>query len=207
LEDLVARIDTPLLRDVKITFFNQLVFDIVQLPKFLRRIDRFTLLDSAIVNLWPDSIYITLSTQSQTVGTTRIEFWVSCTKMDWELSSLSQVCASTLSALSNLEHLNINEDYELEWQDDVENIQWLELLHPFFSVKNLYVSEQVVTCVAPALQELARERVTEVLPTLQVLLLDEPEPSGQVQEALREFVAARQHSGCPVAIRRGERNT
>jgi hypothetical protein len=59
LEDFVARIDVPLLRDVSITFFNQLVFDIVQLPKFLHRIDGFAVLDSANVVLRADSISVT----------------------------------------------------------------------------------------------------------------------------------------------------
>jgi hypothetical protein len=101
-----------------------------------------------------------------------------------------------------LEHLDISEHHysKPEWQDDIENIQWLELLHSFSTVKNLYLSKQVVARVAPALQQLARERVIEVFPTLQVLILDEPELSVPVQEALQEFIAARQHSGYPVAI-------
>ena len=34
LEDLVTRIDVPLLQDIEIKFFNQLIFDIFRLPKF-----------------------------------------------------------------------------------------------------------------------------------------------------------------------------
>jgi hypothetical protein len=206
LEDFVARIDTPLLRNFSITFFNQLMFGVVQLPMFLDRIDGFAVLDSAKVTLNPYDIELELSTRSQTVGTTWIHLSVSCSKLDRQLSSLSQVCASTLPTLPNLENLHISEHYTQYLQDDIENIQWLELLRPFSTVKNVYLSKQVVTRVAPALQELAGERVTEVLPALQVLSL-ELKPSGQVQEALREFVAARQHSGCPVVIRHGERNT
>jgi hypothetical protein len=202
LEDFVARINAPLLRTVLITFLNQLVFDIVQLPKFLNRIDGFAMVDSADVVLRADAIRISLSTQSLTVGTTSFELGVSCRKLDWQLSSLSQLCASTLSTLSELEHLDISEHRysKPEWQDDIENIQWLELLHSFSTVKNLSLSQQVVPRVAPALQQLARERITEVLPTLQVLILDEFGLSVPAQEALREFIAAREHSGYPVGI-------
>ncbi len=42
---------------------------------------------------------------------------------------------------------------------------------PFTSVRDLFVSEQVAPCVAPALRELTDERVTEVLPALQNLFL------------------------------------
>lgn len=49
------------------------------------------------------------------------------------------------------------------------------------------------------LQELVGERVTEVLPALQTLFLDEPILS-EAQEAIGEFVAMRQLAGRPVAI-------
>ena len=93
-------------------------------------------------------------------------------------------------------------DLLLEWQDDMEDTQWLELLHPFANVKDLHLSRILPTRIAPALQELTGERVTEVLPVLQNIFLDlydEPEP---VPKAIWEFVAARQLSGCPVAIHR-----
>jgi hypothetical protein len=191
LEDFVACIDAPLLQAVEITFFNQLVFDIVQLPKFLDRIDRVAVLDSATVNLCADSISITFSAQSQTVDTTWFELVVSCSKLDWQLSSLSQLCASTLSTFSNLEHLNIREcNSYLHCQDDIENIQWLELLHPFSTVKRLSLPDEVSPHVAPALQELPGERVTEVLPALEVLILNMPELSDEM--VFEQFVATRE---------------
>jgi len=55
---------------------------------------------------------------------------------------------------------------------------------------------------ALALRELAGERVTKVLPTLQNLFIEGLEPSGPIQEALGQFVAARQLSGLPVVIHR-----
>ncbi len=45
LEDLVARIDVPLLEAISIKFFNQFIFDILQLPRFLCRTEKFTALD------------------------------------------------------------------------------------------------------------------------------------------------------------------
>jgi hypothetical protein len=49
LEDLVTQMDAPLLDSISITFFNQLIFNISQLPKFLCRTDTFTVLDQATV--------------------------------------------------------------------------------------------------------------------------------------------------------------
>jgi len=76
---------------------------------------------------------------------------------------------------------------------------------PFTSVRDLFVSEQVAPCVAPALRELTDERVTEVLPALQNLFLVGFQASPlAVQEATGQFVAARQLSGHPVAIHHEE---
>ena len=62
---------------------------------------------------------------------------------------------------------------------------WLELLQPFTAVKNLYEGS------APALQELAGGRTTEVLPVLKNIFLEGLQ-TGTVQESIRQFVATRQ---------------
>ena len=123
--------------------------------------------------------------------------------MDWQISSLAQVCDTSFPPLPTLECLDIyidNGGYLLpESQDDMEDTQWLELLRPFTSVKDLDLSEASVPFIAPALQELSGERVTEVLPALQNLFTG-PMPSGPVKEAIGKFIAARQLSGCPVTV-------
>jgi hypothetical protein len=74
-------------------------------------------------------------------------------------------------------------------------------LLPFINVKDLQLSEKVAPCVAPALQELTGEHVTEVLPTLQNLFLYDFKASQPVvEEGIRQFVAVRQFSAHPVAI-------
>jgi hypothetical protein len=74
----------------------------------------------------------------------------------------------------------------------------------FNAVKDLFLSVELALRVAPALQDLAMGNVTEVLPVLQNVFLEEPESLGPAQEAIRQFVAARQLSGHPVAIHRWE---
>ena len=91
------------------------------------------------------------------------------------------------------------------WQDDIESSQWLELLHPFTAVKGLYASREIAPRIAPAIQELVGERVMEVLPALRGIFLEEPFPSGPVQETIGQFVAARQLAGHPIAVSLWER--
>jgi hypothetical protein len=103
-----------------------------------------------------------------------------------------------------VEHLYVLGDvyWRPPWQDDIENTQWLELFHPFTTVKNLYLSWAFVPHIMPTLQELVGERVTEVLPNLQSIgvFLEDLQKSGFVPETIRQFIAARQLSSCPIAI-------
>jgi hypothetical protein len=116
-----------------------------------------------------------------------------CEGLDWQLSSLEQVCTSCLPFLSTLEDLYIHEypQSQPDWKDNIENRVWLDLLHPFTAVKNLYISEKISLHIGPALQE---GRTTEVLPTLENIFLEGQESSGPVQKGIGQFVAARQAS-------------
>jgi hypothetical protein len=122
------------------------------------------------------------------------ELAISCRRSDWQLSSLEQVCTSSIpqAVISMLEHLYILGDvhWRPPWQDDSENNQWLAFFHSFATVKNLYLSREFVPRILPTLQELVGERVTEVLPNLQSIFLED---EGQ-------FIAAQQLSSRPIAI-------
>src|SRR6266851_5169352 len=85
LEDLVARIDVPLLAEIWITFFNQLVFDILQLPKLVFRTKELTAFNRANVVLGANSTNVTLFLQTATVDTTRLRLETSCRALDWQL--------------------------------------------------------------------------------------------------------------------------
>jgi hypothetical protein len=80
----------------------------------------------------------------------------------------------------------------------VGNDQWLDLFRFFPAVGNLYLSERLAMSVAPALRELVGGGVTEVLPALQNLFIENFQSSGLIKEAIGEFVAARELYGHPV---------
>jgi hypothetical protein len=88
-----------------------------------------------------------------------------------------------------------------DWKDDIENGLWLQLLHPFIAVKNLYLSEEIVRRIWPALQELTEGRTTEVLPVLQNIFFDGHEfLSHRFQERNGKFLAARQVASLPIKV-------
>jgi len=67
-------------------------------------------------------------------------------------------------------------------------------------MKNLYLSREFVPRIAPTMQELVVERVTEVLPDLQSIFLEDLLESGFVPEALQQFIAERQLFSHPIAL-------
>jgi hypothetical protein len=200
LDDFVARIDAPRLDELSITFFNDIVFDA---PRFIRFINHTPTLKA------PDNAYVVLeygtarvNFSSRTSGYRSLEVRVSCRERDWQVSSLEQVCTSCLPPLSTTEGLYFYA--ALYWpsnrQNNIESSLWLDLLHPFIAVKNLYLSKEFAPLIVAALQELVASRTTEVLPALQNIFLEEPQPSGPVQEGIGKFVAARRLSGHPIIV-------
>ena len=201
LEDLVARIDTPQLDRLSITFFNQLIFDTPHLSQFISRIPKFHSPDEARIAFHDNIVQITLPSPSRRFGYEALTLGILSRESDWQLSSLAQLCRMFLPTLDTVEHLYVHEGGYTSplWQNDVDNSQWLEVLHPFNAVEKLYLSKEFSPRIAPALQELVGGRTTEVLPALQSLSLEDPQ-SGPVQEAIGGFFAARELSGHPISI-------
>jgi hypothetical protein len=202
LEDLVAQVDAPFLDDIWVTFFHQLLFDTPCLANFIRHTARFKAPNEARANFHQYGVSVKFLPQTRAFGQRSKLLGISCTVLEWQLSSLAQLFTPFFPSIHVVEHLYIEAIYNLQpqWQDDAEKMQWLEFFHPFTAVKNLYVSKKFVRCIAPALQELVGERVTYVLPALENIFLGELLPSGPVQEAIGQFVAARQLLGHPVTV-------
>jgi hypothetical protein len=195
LEDLVVRIHSPLLSHLSVTFFNQLIFNTVQLMQFVSRAEKLTTYDRAQVTLFLSSIK--LSVQMGTISFPRLELRILCNASDWQLSALAQVCDSSLPPLSTLNRLDIHENAHSppNWVEDMENALWLDLLRPFTAVKNLDLSRELGERVTPTMQDLAGESVTVVLPALQHLSVDGCSGIGlhpiQLLAAARRLISAR----------------
>jgi len=175
------------------------VFDTPQLRYFISRAENFKALHHAEVPFHDDHVGITLVPNAMdNHDGIRLHLQILCKPSDWQLASLAQVCDSALPPSSTLERLSIN-GYRRHWED-VGNTQWLELLHPFTSVKDLVLSMKSFQLVAPALEVPAEESVTGMLPALQNLFLQGPKPSGPELEAIGKFIAARKLSGCHVTV-------
>ena len=174
-EDVVVRIDTPLLNILEITFFRQFAFHTSQLAQFISRRPKFKTPDKARVDIYERNVWITLP---QGNGG-KLELGMSFLQPKWAAFVSGTALQLVLCSGSLFHRGTTLSIYRREES----------LLIPGF-----------VPRIADALQILAGESVTEVLHALRALLLDEPGPSGSVQEKIGQFVAARQFVGQSIAV-------
>jgi hypothetical protein len=207
LDDMVSRIDAPLLGNITVTLFNQLTFDTPHLRQFIGRLTNAPYRADFVFLCY--RVQVNIFRQNGEDYHKMLELGISCASSDWQLSSLAQICLNSLPPLPTLERLGIHEGRSSQpvWQDDVEDGQWVELFRPFNTVKTLDISETFVRRVVPALQVLSgKEReMTEVLPALQNVFLEGRQPSGPMKDALGQFAAMRRLSDHPVAVHHRER--
>ena len=201
LEDFVARIDAPLLNYLNIAFFPELVYHSPQLTQFVSRMPMFKTHDEARVVFSNRDIWVNLP---QTLDG-KPHVGITCITSNWQLSFLAHVCSAAFfeALLPRVERLYILEEGCWDWQGNINDIGWLELLGLFTAVKDLYISSEFTPCIAPTLQELVMS--TEVLPALQTLFLEEQLLSGPVQDVIGQFISLQQMSSHPIAVSRWER--
>ena len=199
LEDLVSRIDTPALDNVNIDFFMDLDFHIPQLNQLIARVEMFKHPNGAILSFDQTMTDITINLRGQVKFTLAIH----CDRLDYQVSSMTQVCRELSPHLSFVEELDMAHFATFPAsRNDMDSMQWLELFHPFIAVQSLFAEGELALLIASALQDLTGDRATEVLPALCDLHLEGLEPS--LWEAIQPFITARQLSNSPMAINFGK---
>ena len=202
LEDLVARINAPQLDILHISFWNEVFFDIQQLPYFIDHTGIFRSYNHAVLTLFNTEARINLSPSKEMDSSKRLDFGVYCNPANREVLSMVYICSHLLPLPSIVEQLDIQvgSDQESTWQVVMEGTRWLELFHQFTAVRTLRISLKLQTLILPALQELTGERAMEGLPALDSLYLEGYHPSGSDQQAIKPFIASRQNSDRPVTV-------
>jgi len=129
-------------------------------------------------------------------------FEIMCHTSDSQLSSLAQAWSLLLPPLPSLEQLSIYTFAGLPSHLHHEAVitQWMELLRPFITVKDLVLDEPAAFSVSSALQELVGEQATEILPALQTIFLEDFQSSDPFPGGIGEYIAARELSGRPVIV-------
>ena len=189
LEDFIARIDTPLLDQLEISFSSDFISATPQLHQFVGHAQSLRPLNHAQVKFSPFVITITLGSPAHFLLEICYykgpDLLSTVTQLpDRLLSSVREICNDRFSYLPHVDQLDIYEGYNLELVGNIDGpSQWLEILRPFSSVRSLRVSKKLEPLVAAALRELTGERTMEVLPALESISLDELESCASARDA------------------------
>ena len=210
----MARIDAPQLDELYILisfseFYEIIVLHTPHIIEFIGLIPKLQTPIVAYIGFEADifKIWVNFISSTRISGRASLRLEIFCIDPERQFPCLAQFCRSLPSLLHSLEYLCIDEGQfsQKGQQNHTENTHWLELLQPFVAVKKLYLSEEFAVYIAHALQELGGERVMEVLPDLENVFIAELQPSGPLDEVIKEFVAARQLTSHPITISRWDR--
>ncbi|KAI0288994.1 hypothetical protein BC826DRAFT_1107322 [Russula brevipes] len=198
-EDMAARIDTPRLSRLSLSFFPDSVFDIPQMEQLIGRLEGLRPFKVARVVF--DGWSIQLELDQPHGPPWRIGCMVG---IDLQVSSMALVCSQLSPFFSHIERLDLVPAYshfDPQCENNAtESTQFLELFQPFAAIHSLYVSERLVPLVIPALRERIGERSTEVLPNLRDIFLGGYVKSGSVQDAIQSLLAVQRISSQPIAF-------
>jgi len=189
LEDLVARIDTPVLNNLRLAFPGP-IFDVPHLKQFIGRANELKPSKAAKLQI---GLQLDMQLNLHQPGGPMLG--LTCPGV----ASFFTLLRGQVSHLCSLvERLDLHSPRPVT--NGISSTEFLEFLRSFTATRSLKVSTWLVESIASALQTLIGARATEVLPNLRDIYLDASAEFGSVQEVLRPFVDARRLSGHPVAV-------
>ena len=197
LEAVVCRITTPRLEMLLIQIFKQLTFSVPCLQQFVDTTENLRF-DDAVIMFKDKEIIVWMSLRE--AKTYPFIVRVDCWHLDWQVSSVAQIFNGLSQVFSVVEHLDFRHEVHSqssEEHNDVDRIEWRNLLRPFTNVKTLRVEDGLVEQLSRCLRLEDGELPLEPLPELQELTYTE---SGDTDNAFTSFIDARQNAGRPVTL-------
>ena len=200
LEALTCRITTPRLEQLNIRLFKQLTFSIPRFQQFINTIENFGF-DNAVITFKDKRIEVLVSFRE-------VEWFspffvtVDCWHLDWQVSCVARICNALSQVFSAVEFLTLEHEVHsqsTEEHNDVDRIEWHNLLRPFSNVKTLLIEDGLVEQLSRCLQleDGERELPLELLPELQELKCS---GSGDAGNAFASFIDSRRNAGRPVTL-------
>ncbi|KAH9169010.1 hypothetical protein EDB89DRAFT_2231549 [Lactarius sanguifluus] len=181
LDELMAQIDTPRVEDVRIEF-TELDVQAPQFSEFIKR-SQFR---HAQVDFSTYDLDIKLDRPQGECHQANYSLMIS--ESGLRDFTGADVLGQLVPMLSNVAHLSVLGEDSMD-DDDV-----LPFLRLFPAVEAMDVHRKAAGYIASALEDIAEDMVTEVLPALELLLLDGDD------NQLEQFLSSRRLSGRPVTI-------
>ena len=196
LDTFVARIDAPRLSDIDISFFYQPTMDAAHLGQFIERIGMQILLSQADVFTSANIASISFSEPGARL---RLALQISCAQVDWQLSSMAQICNHFLLVLSHVKDLGISSTQPPSGVDDMDFEQWAEIIRAFNGAVVLRATGTLAADILRTLSLTVGD--PNVLPALRTLHVPEPGPeNAALWEAAESFATSRRPSGHLVEV-------
>jgi hypothetical protein len=131
-----------------------------------------------------------------------LDLLIRCYHLDWQVVSAAQVLRTLSPVLSVVENLTLSYQVHTspEWHNEVDRMQWRELLSPFSNVKTLRLPNKLVGELSRSLCSEDGEESLALLPNLQELHLEYPDSGSDVRDVLTPFINERQTAGHPVRL-------
>ena len=199
LEAVVCRITTPRLESLQIQLFKQLTFSLPRLQQFLNTTENLRF-DNAVIMFMDKEIYVGMFLRE--TYTYPFVVRVHCWHLDWQVSSVAQIFKGLSQVFSVVEHLTFRHEVHSqssEEHNDVDRIEWRNLLRPFTNVKTLRVEDGLVEQLSHCLRLEDGELPLEPLPELQELTYSGSSDIGNAFTSF-SFKDARQNAGRPVKL-------
>ena len=200
LDQILSHMEAPLLDHVDIIFLDPPIFDISRIALCIGRMGTFETFDQAYMLFRRhDRFDVVLSSRKGTTSGKMLTLSLLWNDSGWVLEALTwDTCDHLFEPFDLCDPKGI---LLPSWSKNMDNAPWLHFVRLCTAVEDMYMTQGLAVCVAPVLQGLTGERVTEVLPVLRTIFVERLDSLGPVQEALGQFVAARQLlSGHPVDV-------
>ena len=207
LEDLLARIDTPLIQRIDIRFHRPLS-DASQLCQFIFRTEGLRSQNQATIKrgrtinlLFRQAGRPTVSPMVRYPPITFKNCNISLLVRDWQ-ASVIQFCLQLTPLLSGVKWLTVESTAATAEQalpqEGIRPADWLDLFRPFSAVEELYVCRLLGSPLAFSLAGAAGQ--AEILPALRSVFFEDAEEFALAEETIKSFFAARRLSHCHVSV-------
>jgi hypothetical protein len=196
-EQLVARIDTPLLGDIEVTFVEKSNFDLSQLCKFITRIGMHKSPRRVDILSSEHAISISLTRPGYP---TRLKFQSLREPVSEQLFIMARIFYQFSAFLFNVEDLRICAQRRPSQGDALYIERWLDYINSFIGVKWLHVSGNLSNKIVQSLQ-LRDGQLKSVLPALQKLSISQPWPRHTLlREAVVTLLVSSRLSRHPLVV-------
>jgi hypothetical protein len=121
---------------------------------------------------------------------------IECRHLDRQVAFAAQIFNTLAPVLSVVEQVTLSHVH-VQSSDEVDRIQWRELLRPFGNVKTLHVQDNLVTGISRSLRSEGEEQPLELLPNLKKVGYF---VGNDARDALAALLHEREAAGHPVSL-------